>query len=160
MDNTNENKKRKLIIKISVAAVICIALAVFLTLSFIPQDLFKDKTFEMVYVMREDEYVDVDQDESFEILKDARMQLSSDDANGGWRFYSEYPIAVEVYQHKGKSIESVRVLLGEKNSYAVIAGLKSYLIGGPELYKRVKEIADKAEIIKEIKTPNYSAKYE
>ena len=68
MDKTNVNKKRKLIIQISVAAVICIALAVFLTLSFIPQDLFKDKTFEMVYGMREDEYVDVDQDEIFEIL--------------------------------------------------------------------------------------------
>ena len=146
MDNTNENKKRKLIIKISVAAVICIALAVFLTLSFIPQDLFKDKTFESVDI---DMYgieglLLIDQEEVFKVFENVPTQLTLDDANAGRYLLSEYPITVTFVQTKGKC---THIMMGEKDSYIIVAGLKSYLIGGPELYKKVKEITDKCEMM-------------
>ena len=159
MDNTDAkaNKKRKLIIKISAAAVICIALAVFLTLSFQPQPLFKDKAFLTIDIRLEKGIPEINEEEIFEIFKDVQTQLTLDDANAGRYLLSEYPIAVHVHQMGGKCTE---IIMGEKDSYIVVAGLKSYLIDGPELYKKVKEIADKAEIVKEIKTPNYSAKYE
>ena len=153
------NKKKKLIIKISAAAAICIALAVFLTLSFQPQPLFKDKTFEFVDIdmYGVDGLLLINQEEVFNVFENVQTQLTLDDANGGSFLLSEYPILVSVKQvHK----LPVYIMMGEKDSYIVVAGLKSYLIGGPELYKKVKEIADKAEIVKEIRTPNYSAKYE
>ena len=146
MDNTDAkaNKKKKRIIKISVAAVICIALAVFLTLSFQPQPLFKEKSFEYMDINFNDDYPAPVKEEIFDILKDAQTQLTLDDANAGRYLLSEYPITVTFVQTKGKC---THIMMGEKDSYIVVAGLKSYLIGGPELYKKVKEITDKCEMM-------------
>ena len=146
MDNTDAkaNKKKKRLIKISVAAVICIALAVFLSLSFQPQPLFKDKSFEYMDINFNDDYPAPVKEEIFDILKDAQTQLTLDDANAGRYLLSEYPITVTFVQTKGKC---THIMMGEKDSYIVVAGLKSYLIGGPELYKKVKEITDKCEMM-------------
>ena len=138
------NKKKKLIIKISAAAAICIALAVFLTLSFQPQPLFKEKSFEYMDINFNDDYPAPVKEEIFDILKDAQTQLTLDDANAGRHLLSEYPITITFVQTKGKC---THIIMGEKDSYIVVAGLKSYLIGGPELYKRVKKITDKCEMM-------------
>ena len=142
--NTKTDKKRKLIIKISVAAAICIALAVFITLSFQPQPLFKDKAFLTIDIRLEKGIPEINEEEIFEIFKDVQTQLTLDDANAGRYLLSEYPIAVHVHQMGGKCTE---IIMGEKDSYIIVAGLKSYLIGGPELYKKVKEITDKCEMM-------------
>ena len=73
-----------------------------------------------------------------------QTQLTLDDANAGRYLLSEYPITVHVHQMGGKCTE---IIMGEKNSYIVVTGLKSYLIDGPELYKKVKEITDKCEMM-------------